>query len=141
MTRHWSYILNQETHDASSKMIPSCARFRASPLFRLSTSSRPHLPPVAHSSATFAHMASTLPNSSIFKTLSQHDPNSLAVVHSQSGRSFTYGSLIHDVAAAKDDIWTRAGKKSLSGERVAFLAENGYDYVGEQPNGKSGMHS
>lgn len=77
-------------------------------------------------------MASTLPNSSIFKTLAQHDPKSPAIVHSQSGRSFTYGSLIHDVAAAKDDLWSRAGKKSLKGERVAFLAENGYDYVGMQ---------
>lgn len=75
-------------------------------------------------------MASTLPNSSIFKTLAQHDPKSPAIVHSQSGRSFTYGSLIHDIAAAKDELWARAGKRSLRGERVAFLAENGYDYVG-----------
>lgn len=75
-------------------------------------------------------MASTLPNSSIFRTLAKHDPQNLAIVHSQSGRSFTYGSLIHDVAAAKDDLWERNGQKSLKGERVAFLAENGYDYVG-----------
>ncbi|KAK5951586.1 hypothetical protein OHC33_007264 [Knufia fluminis] len=74
-------------------------------------------------------MASTLPNSSIFRTLAKHDPQNLAIVHSQSGRSFTYGSLIHDVAAAKDDLWERNGQKSLKGERVAFLAENGYDYV------------
>lgn len=75
-------------------------------------------------------MASTLPNSSIFRTIAGHDPKSLAVIHSQSERSFTYGNLIHDVAAAKDDLWARAGNKSLKGERIAFLAENGYDYVG-----------
>lgn len=76
-------------------------------------------------------MASTLPNSAIFKTLSQHAPENVAVIHSQSGRSFTYGSLIHDIAAAKDVLWERGGRRSLKGERIAFLAENGYDYVGE----------
>lgn len=75
-------------------------------------------------------MASTLPNSAIFKTLAQHDPGSLAIIHSQSGRSFTYGSLIHDVAASKDVLWELGGRRSLKGERIAFLAENGYDYVG-----------
>ena len=77
-------------------------------------------------------MASTLPNSSIFQTLAKHNPENLAVVHSQSGRSFTYGSLIHDIAAAKDNLWQLGGKRSLKGERVAFLAENGYDYVGKR---------
>lgn len=80
---------------------------------------------------TFVRMASTLPNSSIFKTLAQHDRKTPAIIHSQSGRSFTYGSLIHDIAAAKDDLWARVGNRSLQGERVAFLAENGYDYIGE----------
>lgn len=76
-------------------------------------------------------MASTLPNSAIFKTLASHKSDDLAIVHSQSGRTFTYGSLIHDVAAAKDVLWERGGRKSLKGERIAFLAENGYDYVGK----------
>lgn len=75
-------------------------------------------------------MASTLPNSSIFKTLAKHDPEQTAIIHSQSGRAFSYGSLIHDVAATKDILWDRVGQRSLKGERVAFLAENGYDYVG-----------
>jgi len=77
-------------------------------------------------------MASTLPNSSIFRTLAKHDPQHLAIVHSQSGRAFTYGSLIHDVAAAKDSLWERNGQKSLNGDRVACLPENGHVYVGEQ---------
>lgn len=75
-------------------------------------------------------MASTLPRSSIFKTLAEHDPGNHAIVHSLSGRSFTYGSLIHDVAAAKDHLTAIAEGQSLQGERIAFLAENGYDYVG-----------
>lgn len=75
-------------------------------------------------------MASTLPNTSIFRTLQQHDPSTAAIVHSLSGRSFTYGSLLHDVAAAKDNLTAIARGQSLAGERVAFLAENGYDYVG-----------
>lgn len=76
-------------------------------------------------------MASTLPNSAIFKTLAGHDPAKVAVIHSQSGRAFTYGSLLHDIAATKDVLWERGQKQSLRGERIAFLAENGYDYVGK----------
>lgn len=77
-------------------------------------------------------MASTLPNSAIFHTLARHKSDDLAIVHGHSGRSFTYGSLIHDIAAAKDVLWHRNGGKSLKGERVAFLAEHGYDYVGRR---------
>lgn len=75
---------------------------------------------------------STLPNTHIFRALRDHDPDSLAVVHSLSARSFTYGSLIADVVAAKDDLEREAANAQgqLAGERVAFLAENSYDYVG-----------
>jgi acyl-CoA synthetase (AMP-forming)/AMP-acid ligase II len=56
----------------------------------------------------------------------------VAVVHSVSSRSFTYGSLIADIARAKDELAQKAAKAQgqLAGERVAFLAENSYDYVG-----------
>lgn len=74
-------------------------------------------------------MASTLPRTPIFNAIAKHDPNSLAIVHSSSDRSFCYGSLLHDVAAAKDNLTAIANGKSLQGERIAFLAENGYDYV------------
>ena len=74
-------------------------------------------------------MASTLPRTPIFNAIAKHDPNSLAIIHSSSDRSFCYGSLLHDVAAAKDNLTEIVGGKSLQGERVAFLAENGYDYV------------
>jgi acyl-CoA synthetase (AMP-forming)/AMP-acid ligase II len=73
-------------------------------------------------------LISTLPNIPIFRTLQNHDPSSLAVVHSASARSFTYGNLIADVLRAKEDLERKALGK-LAGERVAFLAENSYDYV------------
>ncbi|KAJ5658944.1 hypothetical protein N7507_005395 [Penicillium longicatenatum] len=73
-------------------------------------------------------LLSTLPNIPIFRALQKHDPSSLAVVHSASARSFTYGNLIADILRAKDDL-ERIASGKLSGERVAFLAENSYDYV------------
>ncbi|KAJ5313045.1 hypothetical protein N7508_003875 [Penicillium antarcticum] len=80
-----------------------------------------------------ARQLSTLPNTTIFRALQDHDPDSLAVIHSSSARSFTYGSLIADVVAAKDDLERKAANANasgqLAGERVAFLAENSYDYV------------
>ena len=75
-------------------------------------------------------MASTLPRTPIFDAIAAHDPKSKAIIHSTSDRSFTYGSLLHDVAAAKDNLSDLTKGKSLRGERIAFLAENGYDYVG-----------
>ena len=75
-------------------------------------------------------MASTLPRHPIFDAVAKHDPESLAIVHSSSGRTFKYGSLLRDVASAKDRLKQAAEQRSLDGERVAFLAQNGYDYVG-----------
>lgn len=79
-----------------------------------------------------ARLLSTLPNTHIFRALQNHAPDSLAVVHSASSRSFTYGSLIADVVRAKDDLEQKAttAQGQLAGERIAFLAENSYDYVG-----------
>ncbi|KAI9689091.1 MAG: hypothetical protein M1822_000828 [Bathelium mastoideum] len=74
-------------------------------------------------------MASTLPRSPLFEALTQHDPNSTAIIHSLSGRSFTYGELLKDVAEAKDNLSKRVNGRELAGERVALLVENGYDYV------------
>ena len=75
-------------------------------------------------------MASTLPQSPVFQAILRHDPRSTAIIHSESGRTFTYGSLLADVVAAKNRLSEAADGKPLSGERIAFLAENGYDYVG-----------
>ena len=75
-------------------------------------------------------MASTLPRLPIFEAIKKHDAKSTAVVHSLSGRRFLYGELVNDVAAAKDRLQRKAGGKSTHGERISFLVENGYDYVG-----------
>ncbi|KAF2000701.1 acetyl-CoA synthetase-like protein [Amniculicola lignicola CBS 123094] len=74
-------------------------------------------------------MASTLPCLPIFEALKKHHAQSTAVIHSLSGRTFTYGELVNDVAAAKDKLQRNCGGKSAEGERIAFLVENGYDYV------------
>lgn len=74
----------------------------------------------------------TLQRSAFLEAIQKHDPQSTAVVHSLSGRSFTYGSLLRDVSAAKERLLSATGKNesSIVGERIAFLVENGYDYVG-----------
>ncbi|KAF2704895.1 acetyl-CoA synthetase-like protein [Pleomassaria siparia CBS 279.74] len=74
-------------------------------------------------------MASTLPRIPIFEALTKHDVTSIAVIHGLSGRTFTYGELLNDVAAAKDKLQKSTNGKSAEGERIAFLVENGYDYV------------
>lgn len=74
----------------------------------------------------------SLPRTPFFEAISSHDADSSAVVHCLSGRSFTYGHLVKDVAAAKERIAKDASKdaKGMAGQRIAFLVENGYDYVG-----------
>jgi malonyl-CoA/methylmalonyl-CoA synthetase len=76
-------------------------------------------------------MASTLPRMPIFEAIASHDLSRPAIVHNPSGRAFTYGELAHDIADATEDLRIKAGGRNLAGERVAFLVENGYDYVGE----------
>ncbi|OBT95261.2 hypothetical protein VE01_07553 [Pseudogymnoascus verrucosus] len=74
-------------------------------------------------------MVSTLPNLPVFQAISRHDPSSTAVIHSESGRRFTYGELLSDVAKAKDRLHSPDGKEAPEGERIAFIIENSYDYV------------
>jgi acyl-CoA synthetase (AMP-forming)/AMP-acid ligase II len=76
-------------------------------------------------------MLSTLPRLPILEAVAGHDPDSTAVVHSLSGRRFTYGELLGDVSRTRDKLRDAAGGKHLAGERVAFLIENSYDYVGK----------
>lgn len=82
--------------------------------------------------ATFSPAMASLQRSALFEAIQKHDPHSVSIVHSVSGRTFRYGSLLHDVAAAKERLLQQTGRddKSIVGERVAFLAENSYDYVG-----------
>jgi malonyl-CoA/methylmalonyl-CoA synthetase len=78
-------------------------------------------------------MTSTLPSLPIFQAILTHDPQSPVVIHSRSGRRFTYGELLGDVAEAKKKLLKESGKSGLAGHRIAFLVENSYDYVGAQP--------
>lgn len=77
-----------------------------------------------------SRMASTLPKLPVFEAIAKHDPESTAVIHATSGRRFTYGQLLEDVAVARDQLRQSAGGQSLDGQRVAFLVENSYEYVG-----------
>lgn len=84
----------------------------------------------------YHRMASTLPKLPVFEAISQHDPQRTAVIHSRSGRRFTYGELLKDVADASSKLRQSAGRTDLDGRRIAFLVENGYDYVGMSPGCK-----
>ncbi|EQL29145.1 hypothetical protein BDFG_08182 [Blastomyces dermatitidis ATCC 26199] len=78
-------------------------------------------------------LSSPLPDLPVLRAIQNHDPKSIAVVHSVSGRSFTYGSLIGDVLRSQEGLLQCAAASSknvvLRGSPVAFLAENSYDYV------------
>ncbi|PNY28001.1 Acyl-CoA synthetase family member 3, mitochondrial [Tolypocladium capitatum] len=74
-------------------------------------------------------MLSTLPRLPIFQAVAGHDPEAVAVAHSPSGRSFTYGQLLADVSRARDWLREAGGGADLDGARIAFLVENSYDYV------------
>lgn len=50
------------------------------------------------------------------------------MVHSASGRRFTYGALLRDVSERRDRLVGQG--LGIEGERIAFLIENSYDYVG-----------
>lgn len=75
-------------------------------------------------------MASPLPKLAIFEAISNHEPRSTAVVHASSGRRFAYGELLRDVADASNKLLQSVSDNNLDGQRVAFLTENSYDYVG-----------
>jgi hypothetical protein len=71
--------------------------------------------------------------SNLFQALSAHDPLSVAVEHSRTGRKFTYADLTRDILEARKHLIQKCsarGVSSLKGERVAFAAMNDYDSVG-----------
>ncbi|KAK2733662.1 hypothetical protein FQN57_002059 [Myotisia sp. PD_48] len=77
--------------------------------------------------------ASSLPDISILRSITSHNPDSASVIHSGSGRTFTYGNLVADIILALERLRRVSEKPStpiqLRGKPVAFLAENSYDYV------------
>lgn len=127
------------SHGPSSLLSRHCgAAASSSSRFLLSASPYPHfLLPSSATAATQMRMASStaLPRLALFEAVARHDADALAVVHSLSGRSFTYGRLLGDVRRARNRLLEARGKSNgedLDGERVALLVENSYDYVGEQ---------
>lgn len=72
----------------------------------------------------------TLPRLPIFSAIASHDPSTTTIIHSRSGRAFKYGELLADVCRAREKLQI-ARPEGLAGERVAFLVENSYDYVGK----------
>lgn len=81
-----------------------------------------------------AHSVSNLPRTSFFEAITSHDPQSTAVVNSDSAETFTYADLCCDVASSKTTVADQLqGRSNIAGERIAFLVENSYDYVGAPP--------
>ena len=94
-------------------------------------------PPIAKPIGPFpyAKMASTFPDLPIFRAIANHDPRSTAIIHAKSHRSFTYGELLKDVEGAKINLYHQLkhalkDDEQVGGQRVAFMVENSYDYVG-----------
>lgn len=77
-------------------------------------------------------MAVTLHHSAFLEAIRKHDPSSVAVVETGSGACFSYNALLQSVARAKELLLLKSGRSdaSISGERIAFMVENGFDYVG-----------
>ncbi|KAF5990106.1 hypothetical protein FBULB1_253 [Fusarium bulbicola] len=76
-------------------------------------------------------MTISLHRSAFFEAILEHEGSSVAVVENESGASFSYSSLLNSVARAKEQLLAKTGKcdTSISGERIAFLVESGYEYV------------
>lgn len=98
----------------------------------------PQRAPVYRLGFAFPRMASTLPRLPVFEAISGHDPDSTVVVHSASQRTFRYGELLGDVCRMRNRLLEAAGRDDIHGERIAFLVENSYDYVGKREEEKPG---
>jgi malonyl-CoA/methylmalonyl-CoA synthetase len=72
----------------------------------------------------------TLPRTPLFEAISKQPTEKTAIIHSASGKRFTYGSLLGDIASTRSKILANAGTDDLKEQRVALLVENGYEYVG-----------
>ncbi|KAM0227704.1 hypothetical protein ACHAP5_012126 [Fusarium lateritium] len=74
-------------------------------------------------------MAVILHHSAFIEAIQKHDQESIAVVESDSGESFCYRSLLNSIACAKELLLAKVGKNDISGERIAFMVESGFEYV------------
>ncbi|KHJ36033.1 putative 2-succinylbenzoate- ligase [Erysiphe necator] len=88
----------------------------------------------AHNSNHLLLKMNSLPRIPIFDAMYSHDPNSTAIIHSRSGRRFTYGELLKDISEEKFKLLQLLKKERNEenpkyGHRIAFMVENGYDYI------------
>jgi len=75
-------------------------------------------------------MAVFIQRSVFFEAIQKHDPSTTAVINHASGAIFSYGTLLRDVARAKETLLQKTERDNIAGERVAFLIDNEYNYVG-----------
>ena len=77
-------------------------------------------------------MVISLQRSAFIDAIQKHEPASIAIMENDSGAIISYSSLLRCVARAKELLLLKTGKSdnSISGERIAFIIENGLDYVG-----------
>lgn len=77
-------------------------------------------------------MSVFLQRSAFLEAIQKHEASSIAVAENDSAANFSYGSLLHSIVRAKELLLLKTGKsdESISGERIAFMVENGFDYVG-----------
>jgi len=76
-------------------------------------------------------MAIKLPRSVFFEALRHHDKASTAIIDSASGESINFASLLQDISRFKHQLLQELDKVDISGERVVFIVENSYNYVGQ----------
>lgn len=74
-------------------------------------------------------MPASLHESPLLALLKEQDAASIAVINHATGAAFTYGSLFRDIARAQHALVESCGGKSLAGERIGFIVENGYGFV------------
>ncbi|KAI0169171.1 acetyl-CoA synthetase-like protein [Hypoxylon sp. FL1284] len=145
-------IVNASSSSSSQLLRSFSAAYRSSPCFlaaatlpgpgpgtrSINTTAGPHPcvlsnhpSPLFGKYGTHFRMASTLtlPKLPIFEAIASHNPQSTAIVHCLSRRTFRYGELLPDVCRVRSRILEATGKPDIRGERVAFLIENSYDYV------------
>lgn len=75
-------------------------------------------------------MSASLHRTPLLKVLSEQDASSIAIVNQSSGTAFSYGSLLRDATRVRHRLLKSVGDRSLAGERIGFIVENGYGYVG-----------
>lgn len=75
-------------------------------------------------------MALQRPKSVLFEALRSHDRDSIAIMDTACGQHSTYATLLQDVQGFKQRLLEEIGRTDISGARVAFIVENGYNYAG-----------